>query len=364
MGGTTKRDPHARRSSVFSNAYTSAALLDGVVIGQNGPYGWSGLAHGTRVIGPRLLRWLCHELGLTQPSRRLVGEMRIPTYSELQEQVDSQLSEGLQMLQDHAHLALGVGDRDSLVRVVRELFGDHAVPPGPRETAEGPLGDAGFKQGQVESLKKAGISVDDALAWCAVGVPAEWVYHVAGLDIDLVRAWLQLGFHPFEAGDLVRAHIPVGAGQPLLDAGCLPRVAATFALKGGGPTEYLAYVDRGVDPELAGTLFENEIPPDEAVRWQELGFNKWGAVSLLRAGGTLAFAEALISEGIAPGGWALTGMSADECKSSFKRGIPPGTSGVLRAAGITPDQAARQWRKGRHRASTIIAKVAEEATSK
>ena len=83
--------PQVTWVSMFSPAYWSFPLLDGVVI-QNSNYGFPAmmLPNAVRVVGYRPMRLLCELLGVEPPTRRLKGEGKLASPDELRRELDAQ----------------------------------------------------------------------------------------------------------------------------------------------------------------------------------------------------------------------------------------------------------------------------------
>ena len=118
--------PRVHHNVMFGDLSDSVAVLDGLVISlQN--YGFPGglLPSGTRVIGPWVLRWLCAQIRVVPPSRKLSMEDRVPEAEELASTLQDQLQHP-EALRERAQLGF-VNDRDGLLQAVGSLFGDAAA---------------------------------------------------------------------------------------------------------------------------------------------------------------------------------------------------------------------------------------------
>ena len=116
------RLPTAESSSVFSSSYSSACLLDGLIL-ELFTYGLplGGFQSGTRVLGFRPMRLLCELLEL-HPPRRLRGERSVPLGSELRRDLAAQLELPREMLEVRARLGLDVATRHDLMAVADRLW--------------------------------------------------------------------------------------------------------------------------------------------------------------------------------------------------------------------------------------------------
>ncbi len=111
---------------MFGNAYAVTPLLDGLVHRLR-TYGLPRMPSGLRVIGLRPLRLLCAMLDLAPPTRRLAGEVAIPTRDELLAELAAQRAMPRERLAAQAKLGLGVADASSMRRLVAQLVGPLAV---------------------------------------------------------------------------------------------------------------------------------------------------------------------------------------------------------------------------------------------
>jgi hypothetical protein len=121
--------PLVSRSPKSDNAYSSAALLDGLVISVR-TYGFPAgqLSSGWRVLGYRPMRLLCLLIGLEPPRRALRGEQVVPVEEDLLEALALQLHEPRAQVRKRAKRGLGIADRVELLLLVRELFGEEYFP--------------------------------------------------------------------------------------------------------------------------------------------------------------------------------------------------------------------------------------------
>jgi hypothetical protein len=121
--------PLVSRSLKSHNAYSSAALLDGLVISVR-TYGFPAgqLSSGWRVLGYRPMRLLCLLMGLEPPQRALRGEHVVPVEEDLLEALACQLDEPRAQVRKRAKRGLGIADRTQLLALVCELFGEEYVP--------------------------------------------------------------------------------------------------------------------------------------------------------------------------------------------------------------------------------------------
>ena len=121
--------PLVSHSSKSDSAYSSAALLDGLVISVL-TYGFPAgqLSTGWRVLGYRPMRLLCLLMGLEAPRRRLRGEHVVPLEEDLLEALAWQQDEPPAQVRKRAKRGLGIADRTQLLVLVRELFGDEHLP--------------------------------------------------------------------------------------------------------------------------------------------------------------------------------------------------------------------------------------------
>jgi hypothetical protein len=121
--------PLVNRSPKSDNAYSSAALLDGLVIHvQTHGFPAGQLSSGWRVLGYRPMRLLCLLMGLEPPRRCLRGERVVPVEEDLLEALAWQLDEPRAQVRKQAKRGLGIADRSQLLVLVRELFGEEYLP--------------------------------------------------------------------------------------------------------------------------------------------------------------------------------------------------------------------------------------------
>jgi hypothetical protein len=117
--------PLVSRSPKSENSYTSAALLDGLIIHVHAHGFPAGqLPSGWRVLGCRPMRLLCLLMEVEAPRRRLRGEDLVATEEDLLEALAWQLEEPRAQLRRQAKRGLGIADRVELLVLVRELFGE------------------------------------------------------------------------------------------------------------------------------------------------------------------------------------------------------------------------------------------------
>ena len=121
--------PLVNRSPKSDNAYSSAALLDGLVIHVH-THGFPAgqLSSGWRVLGYRPMRLLCLLMGLEAPRRRLRGEQAVPVEEDLLEALVLQLNGPRAQVRKRAKQGLGIADRGQLLALVCELFGEEYLP--------------------------------------------------------------------------------------------------------------------------------------------------------------------------------------------------------------------------------------------
>ena len=121
--------PLVNRSPKSDNAYSSAVLLDGLVISLR-TYGFPAgqLSSGWRVLGYRPMRLLCLLMGLEAPRRRLRGEQAVPVEEDLLEALVLQLNGPRAQVRKRAKQGLGIADRGQLLALVCELFGEEYLP--------------------------------------------------------------------------------------------------------------------------------------------------------------------------------------------------------------------------------------------
>jgi hypothetical protein len=121
--------PLVNHSPKSDNAYSSAALLDGLVIYVH-THGFPAgqLSSGWRVLGYRPMRLLCLLMGLEPPRRALRGEEVVPVEDDLLDALAWQLDEPRAQVRKQARRGLGIADRSQLLALVRELFGEEHVP--------------------------------------------------------------------------------------------------------------------------------------------------------------------------------------------------------------------------------------------
>jgi hypothetical protein len=131
--------PLVNHSPKSDNAYSSAALLDGLVIHVHAHGFPAGqLSSGWRVLGYRPMRLLCLLMGLEPPRRALRSEHAVPVEEDLLEALVLQLNEPRAQVRKRAKRGLGIADRGQLLALVRDLFGEKYVPVPSMEAASGP----------------------------------------------------------------------------------------------------------------------------------------------------------------------------------------------------------------------------------
>jgi len=96
---------------MFGNTYSVTPLLDGLAH-RLVTYGLPPMPSGLRVIDHRPLRLLCGMLDLAPPTRRLAGEVAIPTRGDLMAELAAQ-----------AKLGIDVADTSSMRPLVEHYFG-------------------------------------------------------------------------------------------------------------------------------------------------------------------------------------------------------------------------------------------------
>jgi hypothetical protein len=194
--------------NMFDNYYGAASLLEGMVIYLT-TYGFPAgqLSSGWRVLGYRPVRLLCLLMGLELPRRRLLGEHSLATREELLEDLSWQSDEPCAQVEGRAKRGLGVTDRVGLLVLVRELFGEEYLPTPLSRDLKAALPAVssrwalpGFDRLAEEELLDAGIDVEEAIAWRALGLsrPHQMIEaHPYGLRA--IREWVRAGFDPMEA---------------------------------------------------------------------------------------------------------------------------------------------------------------------
>ena len=194
--------------NMFDNYYGAASLLEGMVIYLT-TYGFPAgrLSSGWRVLGYRPMRLLCLLMGLEPPQRRLLGEHSLATREELLEDLSWQSDEPRAQVEERAKRGLGVTDRVGLLVLVRELFGEEYLPTPLGRDLKAALPAVssrwalpGFDRLAEEELPAAGIDVDEAIAWRALGLsrPHQMIEaHPYGLRA--IRRWVEAGFDPMQA---------------------------------------------------------------------------------------------------------------------------------------------------------------------
>ena len=115
--------------TMFGNPYTVTPLLDGLVHRLR-TYGLPPMPSGLRLIGHRPLRLLCGMLELAPPTRRLAGEVAIPTRAELFAELAAQRAMPRDRLAAQAKLGIDVADANCMRRLVEQLLGPVGVRAG------------------------------------------------------------------------------------------------------------------------------------------------------------------------------------------------------------------------------------------
>lgn len=359
--------PQVRHSSMYGPRTESAALLDGLVVYLD-HYGFASgmLPSGTRVIGPRVLRWLCHQLQLPPP-RKLLIESGTPSHEELENDLHEQLAH-VESLREKATIGLDIGDKETLLDAISQLFGEEVAPrrvPGPLEPAEGALGQQGFTREEAEALGAAGISDDEAKRWLDHGFSTSDTANLAGLDISQALAWRRYTYTAEETRAVIEAGVDLGTAQDLSRAGCPREAVACFCLRGMGVPDWEQWSAAGLDPERLRILIRANIPAIDAPRWARLPLNFTQLHSFLNAGrGSLDQAEAYNDAGLDPGEWYLwsrAGVGASECLR-WQRVIRDPTEAIeVREAGYSPEDVARYNATGLRTAAAIIKRLSLNA---
>jgi hypothetical protein len=206
--------PLVSRSSKFDSAYSSAALLEGLVISVR-TYGFPGgqLSSGWRVLGYRPMRLLCLLMGLEAPRRALRGEHVVATREDLLEALAWQHDEPGAQVQERAKRGLGIADRVGLLVLVRELLSEEYLPTPLDRDLKAALPAIssrwalpGFSRLDEEELSSAGIDVEEAIAWKRLGCSRLFqIREVRPYGLRTIREWVQGGFDPMQAASYLKA---------------------------------------------------------------------------------------------------------------------------------------------------------------
>ncbi len=335
--------PSTRHNVMFGDLSDSAALLDGLVMGLAN-YGFPGglLPSGTRVIGPWVMRWLCAQLGVVPPLRKLSVEERVPGIEELNRQLEEQLRDP-EALNKTAELGF-VNDRDGVLLVVVKLFGQAAAPerlPLPSDRADGRLGEARFTHGQVKRLREAGMADDVALQWLEAGFDRDDTVELAGAELSEALAWRAI-VPPYanRIRPLIDAHVDPRDGERLLRAGCPPEAIVAFLLRGLGLDAWETWSSFDIDEDTLAALVEHHVPASQWHRWEKVGFDPWQLSRFLHEGGDIEIAERFGRLEITPRFWAWWvqfGVAAEDCVRWQALELDPWEAKKVRDAGYGPD---------------------------
>jgi hypothetical protein len=176
------------------------------------------LSSGWRVLGYRPMRLLCLLMGLEPPRRRLLGEHSLATREELLEDLSWQSDEPRAQVEGRAKRGLGVIDRVGLLVLVRELFGEEYLPTPLSRDLKAALPAIssrwalpGFDRLAEEELPAAGIEVEEATAWRALGFsrPNQMI-EAHRYGIRTIREWVEAGFDPMLAAGYLKAGRALG----------------------------------------------------------------------------------------------------------------------------------------------------------
>jgi hypothetical protein len=240
--------------NMFDNYYGAAALLDGLVIHVH-THGFPAgqLSSGWRVLGYRPMRLLCLLMGLEPPRRRLLGEHSLATREELLEDLSWQSDEPRAQVEERAKRGLGVTDRVEMLVLVRELFGEEYLPTPLSRDLKAALPAVssrwalpGFDRLAEEELPAAGIEVEEATAWRALGLsrPNQMIEaHPCGLHA--IRKWVEAGFDPMQAVSYLAKGRTLDQLAPYVTAG--RSSIDSYVDAGFGLEMVTEYRDAGVD---------------------------------------------------------------------------------------------------------------------
>ena len=142
-------------------------------------------------------------------------------------------------IQERAKQGLGVNDRVGLPVLVRELFGEEYLPTPLSRDLKAALPAVssrwalpGFSRLAEEDLPAAGIDVEEAIAWRALGLsrPHQMVEaHPYGFHA--IRNWVEVGFEPMQAVRYLRTGRTLDQLVPYVAAGCRAPAKLSFTSK-------------------------------------------------------------------------------------------------------------------------------------
>lgn len=296
--------PVTSHSSMFSDGYRSAAVLDGFML-ELLTYGFPAgrLQSGVRIVGHSPMRLVCELVGIRPPSRRLGGEQAVPTPQDLLRALEQQLLRPNEELQARAELGLGVYDTDSLLQLVREAFGDGAVPPALlerlrlQERADDEWGDEGFTAGERQQALSAGIPLPEAAAWKELGCNLEEATFLREHSVEVLRPWVEAGVTAGQASGYLRDGRSLDEIRPYLDVGVPSGWVQAFLDAGFGPEVYSEFIAEGFVAMTACGFAAAGQNPDQARQWLDLGIGPYQAREVLGGGGTLEDARRLVAQG-------------------------------------------------------------------
>lgn len=265
--------PTETSGMMFSHYHSSTPILDGWVI-HFSPYGFpaGALSAGTRLVGYRPFRLLCHMLDLTPP-RRLKGEPEIPPVEELVEDFAQQQSLPKEELHAQARMALGISDSWGLKALVYRQWGDSVVPlDDDIKRAVRPKnewGEAGLTMWEQEQYETRGISLEDAQAWKAMSAtPMYRVDELLPFGLEEVQRWVAAGVDTGNASGYLRgSYLPrpvaLSEVEAFLAAGLRWRGIDGMVRAGYGPEMVEEYRKVGVKGDDVGYFAEIGASPSD-----------------------------------------------------------------------------------------------------
>lgn len=302
--------PEYESMGMYSSTHRAWPLLDGAVARLSN-YGWPPLPDAVRVYGHEPMRLLCHLLGAKPPTRRLTGERAVRTSEHLLADLEKQRQGNRDELLKQARVGIAEDTRDVL-EAVRSFFGDDALDLShldyePVMRGRGAWGDAGFSRAEESKLARRGVSAREATELRELIRPDPARYYPAGqvedilrghaYGLDELRRWIDAGAQITEALALLASGRSFDDAEPYLRAGCQAGSINTYIKIGFTPEQYADYKALGIDCHDAARFAYTGIPPEEALRWRELGASGWEAWVILTSGGSLADAREIVATG-------------------------------------------------------------------
>lgn len=282
--------PTVSAGIMFSHYHRTSPLLDGWVSSFS-PYGFpSGLlTAGTRVIGYRPFRLLCHLLDIRAP-RRLKGEPPVPSSDALLAELVAQRQKADEDLARHANRGM-VSDTDSLRALVFETWGSSIAPMADRDKhrahGDGEWGESGFNLYQQEVMERLQVPLSEALEWKRLHADGDEFTALHPHGLDEIRLWIEAGVPPWFVVRYLERGYSFNQVKTYLEAGVGPEFVASFIEPGCTPTQAAGYFEAGLSLREAIDLAEAGVAIEDARRFLGAGVSTHQIMVLFGRGWTL-----------------------------------------------------------------------------